>query len=1089
MPDRLAHRGQGLRARRAAVLAAGLAWCGLRGDARGREDTITLRFDRPMTAMINARRWDETHHQWHRGDPGELYFDAVHRFLLLRFPGSAEAIHAKLVEGYEIQSARLLLHWTANEWRKAKGYNWRTWAVQDKEAPQWRASVWLLKRPWTDDAQIGPTWNAYINGAGWWRSGGAHGSGDRFERALGAAPLNESNPTAEIDVSAAYREGGFGAAPGERIRAVAQHGFLVHRADISHYLHGEHALSTGAARLWVERPELAVTLRRCGEAAAAAELPAAFDVRDHAGQLRAQGGDGMPTTIVPANLPALAARLVEARRGELPDWMWKRVEELKNVRHEVAYGPWFSPLVEAMESGDREQYLEAVDAILSRPPGWFHGHQHIEYVLPLTLYAAVLPEVARYHLRRSFEARWQTPLAPDKVFAHGKITGMGTLNHMANTRPKALLGAEAAGLDWLVQRAQYGLSLLNRQMINNDGFSTEHGDSYYRGITLAPLQAAARFSKDPFMRLKTSLMVESLLFEDISTYHPGLRHRVSRMSRRAGGLYQLLLGQDVPEAVLHTLSREGVLLHMDEPGDSPHVHGMRVFDLHPTPASRVALMAPWGAEWDANSIDRKPIPFRTVAAAHMFGGRHWRMSTVEPVHLTTYMGRNYALASEELPTYSGIPLFGAWRREDRQVEHVEDFGVVLLQGRLNEASVSVMDKTPFGALQHDNKLLWAVKMPERKFVAEGHRNLPDGVEGGLTSFKAQVALIAYGPEDQREVYVNGSRIADYPVAADHGDVITIREGVTFIGLIPLPATDMGRRKEVVIHSEHPFLTLASYVMDRDEPVRGDDDETWAEMQHATAAWAVEFGDEAGYGRFAAFQDHMHKARVVRRPEPDAQVVHLSYESGDDALEMGFRTDWARDRDMWHDQRSPGQVFAYRRVNGAWPWLPAGIYVDNPLGQKGRAELLQKGGASLRTIEGQMAFLRVDPISGTYAGVNPFVEPTPFELKTPEGVEILSQGPLGLGRVAVRPAENKLWVAYVLPPPDGLPGLEQFQQEQPGWFPRGIDVRDVRRLSARALLVKGLAGEPTVILNGEPLCGPFARCGKGGASYIRIPIGD
>ena len=97
--------------------------------ARSADDTITLRFDAPMTAMLNARAWDDTHHQWHKGAPDERYFDAMHRFLLVRFPGSAEAIHAKLADGYTVTAAQLHLTWRKQEWERVEGYADRSWAL------------------------------------------------------------------------------------------------------------------------------------------------------------------------------------------------------------------------------------------------------------------------------------------------------------------------------------------------------------------------------------------------------------------------------------------------------------------------------------------------------------------------------------------------------------------------------------------------------------------------------------------------------------------------------------------------------------------------------------------------------------------------------------------------------------------------------------------------------------------------------------------------------------------------------------------------------------------------------------------------
>ena len=154
---------------------------------------------------------------------------------------------------------------------------------------------------------------------------------------------------------------------------------------------------------------------------------------------------------------------------------------------------------------------------------------------------------------------------------------------------------------------------------------------------------------------------------------------------------------------------------------------------------------------------------------------------------------------------------------------------------------------------------------------------------------------------------------------------------------------------------------------------------------------------------------------------------------------------------------------------------------------GKAAVLEKGGATLRTLEGQMAFLRIEPVSGICEGINPYVEPTPFELVTPEGVVVRSEGALGMARVAVKAGDGMLWVDYALPGPEGCPGLVLLQAEQPDLFRAGVDVKTLRAQSCRALLVEGMEGQPKVILNGEPLAEPIARFSNGQKTWYRVPI--
>jgi len=658
---------------------------------------------------------------------------------------------------------------------------------------------------------------------------------------------------------------------------------------------------------------------------------------------------------------------------------------------------------------------------------------------------------------------------------------MGTLNHMANVRPKSLLGAEITGDTDLALMAEQGLALLYRQMIFSDGFSQELGDSYYRGITLGPLQAAARYSADPFMRLQASLAVEKLLFEDIATYHPGLHRRVSRISRRMGTPFQqsLLLDQDVAEAALHMLSKNGVLIETDAPGTPPETHGLQVYNFHASPPARIALVAPWGRDWECHNIEEKPLPFRAVFSSYVMN----RVS--EPIHALTYMGQNYALASEEAYTSATVPLFATWRRQDREVRRLEDLGVMVIQGRVNEEPAGPLELTPFGILQHDNKLIYAMKPLERKFLLGPESIFESVKKEGLRSLKCQVSLFAYGPEAEREVWVSGNRVTTFPARAKQGDVITIREGVTYLGLIPLPATNLGRRDEVVIRQEPPLLALESYLLQSEEPL-ADNDTTAQTLAEARAGWVVEFGDVSEYPDFAAFREHMRGTRITAEWQGDERVWRLAYVSGKDTLEMGFRTTFAREV-LWHQQLNPSRVFAYQRVNGAWPWPPRGLDLDNPLGQMGRAARLEKGGAVLEKAEGQMALLRVEPVTGTYEAMNPFPDPLPMELRTPEGMVVRGEGPLGCGRITVRPREGKMWVDYQLPRTIGALGEERLQSQSPGFYPAGVDIREARRRSARAVLVCGLSEAPTVVLNGAPLTEPLARFEVGGRTWWRVPI--
>ncbi len=109
-------------------------------------------------------------------------------------------------------------------------------------------------------------------------------------------------------------------------------------------------------------------------------------------------------------------------------------------------------------------------------------------------------------------------------------------------------------------------------------------------------------------------------------------------------------------------------------------------------------------------------------------------------------------------------------------------------------------------------------------------------------------------------------------------------------------------------------------------------------------------------------------------------------------------------------------------------------------------------------------MQTEPISGTYAGFNPFPDPVFWSLSAPGGVTVKADGRLGLARVIVRPKENKLWVDYAL------------RDDQKA----GGDM-------ASALLVFGLKTAPTVQLNGKVIK-VSPRVVDGQTAYV-IPLGD
>ena len=132
---------------------------------------------------------------WSTKQAGPLAFDAVHRQLLVRFPGAAERIAEALAAGRAIAKVELVLPYVDEEiWPQgrldfplADGYryrmNWGCDKLYRELRPNWHAVAHVLRKPWIASPEFGPTYNAAVNGAVYWKRFGASDTAeDRFPR-------------------------------------------------------------------------------------------------------------------------------------------------------------------------------------------------------------------------------------------------------------------------------------------------------------------------------------------------------------------------------------------------------------------------------------------------------------------------------------------------------------------------------------------------------------------------------------------------------------------------------------------------------------------------------------------------------------------------------------------------------------------------------------------------------------------------------------------------------------------------------------------------------------------------------------------
>ena len=127
----------------------------------------------------------------------------------------------------------------------------------------------------------------------------------------------------------------------------------------------------------------------------------------------------------------------------------------------------------------------------------------------------------------------------------------------------------------------------------------------------------------------------------VTLYHSRLRRFISCSGRAR--LSGVLVEQDGIYGALHTLSREGTLIHLDS-GPDGKAQGLPVwgYDFPPGRVAIQTLQQPWMPAWVADLIDDKPVPFEETAAETTRG------NFKPPLWRRSYLGRWHGLASADV---------------------------------------------------------------------------------------------------------------------------------------------------------------------------------------------------------------------------------------------------------------------------------------------------------------------------------------------------------------------------------------------------------------------------------------------------------
>jgi hypothetical protein len=495
---------------------------------------------------------------------------------------------------------------------------------------------------------------------------------------------------------------------------------------------------------------------------------------------------------------------------------------------------------------------------------------------------------------------------------------------------------------------------------------------------------------------KSMLMKSMTMLAD--DYHPGLRRYVTGSSRTA--VYHRLVSQDGLYSVLNSISKQGTYTDIGEK-DLPEGESKFGHEFLPADVARQATQSPYAPEWYQHVVDEKALPFEVTAAYKM-----WGSFMDKPLMRRSYFGKNYGMYS--VNAHTGIvPIIAQWRRQDKQVSTSRELGTMFVRMGVN--NTNWVSDAPGWMATYGNQ---AVLQKGNKMVVV---TSPWGwLDPGknITSVQSSIAFYNFEkPAPTWEIYIDGQKTAALPVKAKVLQPITIKDGVTFIGIIPLPSTDLGRNDEVVLregipqaylnsHSAKAALVIDNYIMQGGKPLTKESDFTAIDKSYG--GYIIEYGDAAEYKDFAAFQQHIKDVKATVKYDAEKNLVDVVCQSGNDNMAMGVYT-------LYKESETLDKLFTTQTVNGKDTYLPVGVERDSPFNVQSKTGNLTKGGAVLRCTPGQLAVLQAEPVSNTFFAANPLAELNYFSLQMPKNVEVTADGKMGISFVTVQPEQNAVTI--------------------------------------------------------------------------------
>ena len=711
------------------------------------------------------------------------------------------------------------------------------------------------------------------------------------------------------------------------------------------------------------------------------------------------------------------------------------------------------------------------------PPRYWLGWGIADELLTWYVFRDLLPAPVQDHVKNYWRA-WLQPDLETSAFVHpqsrdaidywrrnhdwrgrasffrdGYNFAVSTQNFNHTAAMGALLGGAMIDGAYPMGDGRHGLETLPlRFWAFLDGTSQEMLDHYYLSITLSAQKMFADYAPLPIDRLMGRILVDRTMEMLISVHHPKLRRFVSSSGRAR--LSGVLVEQDGVYGAVHASSKNGSANYIDKPADAK-ADGMPVwgYDFPPGRAAIQSLHSPWAPDWVAGLIDDKPVPFEETSAETMRG------NFKPPLWRRAWLGAWHGLASTDIRGRT-VDVLGHWVREAKVATRLEDLGTLTVRYAANGPDLTT---TREGIATAAGLTLTFQSRNRAIIFAKPHTNrdrlLATLGEEGVTRLATVVGLWNFSQPRTWTLYADGKKIESFPHRLKAGQRILIHDGVSYLAILPLPASDLGRDVEIEIAAGipgkaeptgamvAPALTISLFNLRREQPIAPRSLDLRAITARTHGGLVLEMGDAQQHGSFEAFARHIDAATLKAEWNEGKRQLDVAYRSGDDLLEAGFTTDFSQSN-IDHFPIDPGaqeRAIPYRRLNGAWPYLPAGLERDTSWAQQGTSGRLEKAGAVLVTEPGRKAYLIADPLTdgrGAVVGYNPLPDLQAFSLTARDGVTFRADGKVGLLRVEYRPWEKACDISHALKP--GQDGD-----------------------AAKSFTISGLAEPPRVTLNGRP----------------------